>query len=209
YTIALLAKITDSGTLVGSGVASNPRLRIMVERDSSYTPTAKKFVLKSLRGNNILRSTLKLDAERWYYIVFSESSDTLTLSVGTQLTAMTTTSMAYRGDLTINTPDLLIGAIASGTTGTLIEDGFRGSIDDVLVSSFIVEPSELIGRSVALGSGVATHQTRLVMADDGYAVQDTLSASLRYYSTVSQARLPILDSTRGIQSDICNGEYTR
>jgi hypothetical protein len=209
YTVALLAKITDSGTLVGSGVASNPRLRIMVERDSSYTPTAKKFVLKSLRGNTILRSTLKLDADRWYYVVFSESSDTLTLSVGTQLTAMTTTSMAYRGDLTINTPDLLIGAIASATTGTLIEDGFRGSIDDVLVSSFIVEPSELIGRSVALGSGVATHQTRLVMEDDGYAVQDTLSASLRYYTTVSQASLPILDSTRGTQSDICNGGYTR
>lgn len=209
YTVALLAKISDTGTLIGSGIASNPRLRLVVERDASYTPSAKKFTLKSIRGNTILKSTLKLDSDRWYYVVFSESNDTLTLSVGTQLTAMSTTTTPTVGDVAMSTPDLLIGAIASANTGLFIEDGFRGSIDDVLISSMLIDPVELVGRNVAFGSGVASHQTRLAIQNDGYAMRDTVSQSVRYYSTIAQANFPVLDSVNGIQSDICNGGYTR
>lgn len=161
YSMALMFKASDSGTLIEAGAANNPRLRVALERDTSAPAGQRRFLLRVNRGTGVIRSPLRIDADVWYYLVVNESATDIRLAVGQNLTSMTSSTLTFNAPLNHNENVLWLGSMPSATQSLQTEDFFRGAIDDFLVSTAYIEPLDLLGPSVAVGSGVHTHATRL------------------------------------------------
>ncbi len=209
YSMALMFKASDSGTLIGAGAANNPRLRVALERDTSAPAGQRRFLLRVNRGTGVIRSPLRIDADVWYYLVVNESATDIRLAVGQNLTSMTSSTLTFNAPLNHNENVLWLGSMPSATQSLQTEDFFRGAIDDFLVSTAYIEPLDLLGPSVAVGSGVHTHATRLDIQDDGYAMRDTVGPKTQFYAPIAVRQLPIVDVMTGSHSDTCNGGLTR
>ena len=208
FTVAMRIKITDSGTLLSSGNANNPRLRIFAER-----VTGNKFKIKAFHGKTSLSSTI-IDANKWYGIIYTESQQVMSLQWGNvdYKTGWSDSSIITKSLKLAVTPnqgnDLLIGAAQSSTSNNLVEDYFRGYIDDVIISNDYLTANDLVGNSIARGAGTLTHQTRLAVRDDGFADVDGLAALTDFFVPVNQAKLPVVDVMNSRKSALCNGELT-
>jgi hypothetical protein len=82
FSVAILAKISDTGTILSVGTTTNPRLRILAERSS----TGFKFT--GYRGASSV-SSAPIAANTWYYLIYNEVANKMSLSYGAQLTSMT------------------------------------------------------------------------------------------------------------------------
>ena len=203
FSIALFAKFTDTGTLVGTGVATAPRLRLRIERSGTT------YKLTASRGSVVLSSTTSVTPNTWYNILYSESGTTATLQYGTSLTTMTTLTKPFVANALMTLqPDLILGAMQSTKGLTNKEDYFRGYIDDVIVSSMALTPNDLTGKSLGLGSGVAMHQTSLAVVDDGFSSTDTLADKALFYVPMNAASLPLVDAINGVVSTRCTSGTT-
>lgn len=208
FTVAMRIKITDSGTLLSSGNANNPRLRIFAER-----VTANTFKIKAFHGNTSLSSAI-VNANTWYGMIYTESQQVMSLQWGNvdYKTGWSDSSIITKSLKLATTPDkgndLLIGAAQSSTSNNLVEDYFRGYIDDVIISNDYLTANDLVGNSIARGAGTLTHQTRLAVRDDGFADVDGLAALTDFFVPVNQAKLPIVDVMNSRKSALCNGELT-
>ena len=203
FSIAMLAKFTDTGTLVGTGIATGPRLRVRIERSGTT------YRLTASRGTVVLSSTTPVTPNTWYNILYSESGTTATLQYGTSLTTMTTVTKPFvaKTQLVVQ-PDLIIGAMQSSKDSPNKEDFFRGYIDDVIISSMALTPNDLTGKSLGLGSGVLTHQTSLAVVDDGFSNTDTLADKSLFYMPMNSASLPLVDAINGVISSRCTSGTT-
>jgi hypothetical protein len=206
FSIALMAKINDVGTLISTGVASNPRLRIQVSKvGSAFQVTAKK-------GNVSVKTPATLVSNTWYYLIYSEYRDGTTSSIslasGSNLATLTTATATYTGALPPVQPDITIGAMQSTAGDTRKEDFFRGYIDDVLLSPSQLVAADLIGKALAQGSGTQRHLTRLAIDDDGYTGNDRLTDSVDFYMPMNQSSLPIVDAIKGLRSSRCTADTT-
>ncbi len=208
FTVAMRIKITDSGTLLSSGNANNPRLRIFAER-----VTANTFKIKAFHGNTSLSSTI-VNANTWYGLIYTESQQVMSLQWGNAdyKTGWSDSGIITKSLKLAATPnqgnDLLIGATQSSTSNNLVEDYFRGYIDDVIISNDYLTANDLVGNSIARGAGTLTHQTRLAVRDDGFADVDGLAALTDFFMPVNQAKLPLVDVMNSRKSALCNGELT-
>ena len=207
FTVAMRIKITDSGTLLSSGNANNPRLRIFVER-----VTANTFKVKVFHGNTSLSSSI-VNANTWYGVIYTESQQVMSIQLGSvDYKNWSDSSIITKSLKLATTPnqgnDLLIGAAQSSTTNNIVEDYFRGYIDDVIISDAYLTANDLIGNSIARGAGALTHQTRLAVRDDGFADVDGLAALADFFVPVNQSKLPVVDVMNSRKSAFCNGELT-
>jgi hypothetical protein len=204
FSVAILAKISDTGTILSVGTTANPRLRILAERSS----TGFKFT--GYRGSSSV-SSAPLAANTWYYLIYNEVANKMSLSYGTQLTSMTTLTTTIMSGVTLppSGDNVVLGAIQSSpTSATTFEDYFRGYIDDLIISSMPLTAIDLMGRSLAFGSGTQTHKLRLEITDDSYSAPDTLGATARYFAPINQNIFPIVDAMHGAKSEVCMGEKT-
>ena len=212
FSIAFMAKISDAGTIISTGIASNPRLRIKaIKSGTTFKVTAQK-------GSSTISTPATLTTNTWYYFIYSEfrdgSSAKMNLAYGNNLTTMvntpasTITTIIPNANNPIEQNDIVIGAMQSGVITTNKEDYFRGAIDDVLISGFALTATDLIGKSISLGSGVNTHQTRLAINDDGFTVNDGLAQITDFYLPINQPQLPVVDALNGVKSDFCRADIT-
>lgn len=208
FSIALQFKISDSGTLLSIGSANNPRIRLKV----SQLPNKTGYMVSVYRGNTSIStpSTLALAKETWYSLIYTEAANTMGLQVGTSYEAITATVEAPipTSSMMSDSNTLLIGAVRSGLDATMIEDPFRGYIDNLIVSTHFLTANELVGKDVASGSGTVLHQTRLQVRDDGFDANDALAALTTYYVPFNQSTLPVVDVMQSVKSALCNGALT-
>jgi alpha-tubulin suppressor-like RCC1 family protein len=204
FSVAILAKISDTGTILSVGTTTNPRLRILAEKSS----TGFKFT--GYRGASSV-SSAPIAANTWYYLIYNEVANKMSLSYGAQLTSMTTLTTTIASGLAVppSGDNVVLGGIQSSpTSATTFEDYFRGYIDDLIISSMPLVPADLMGRSLAFGSGTQTHKLRLDITDDSYGAPDTLGTKARYFVPINQNTFPIVDTINGVKSEICTGEKT-
>jgi hypothetical protein len=211
FSVAMQVKISDSGTLLSNGNANNPRLRIFAAR----TNDPNKFKITAFHGNVSVSTLGTLTKNTWYGIVYNETRSEMRLQWGGAdylnwpSTSIITKSLNLSTIVTPATSDeTLIGATQSSTNTALVEDYFRGYLDNVIISGGYLDPSDFVGRSVALGSSPASHQTRLKIRDDGFADADGLASLANFYMPFNQATLAALDVMNAQRSDICNGGFT-
>ncbi|MFM2031899.1 MAG: Concanavalin A-like lectin/glucanase superfamily, partial [Chloroflexota bacterium] len=198
FSVALMAKIADTGTLVASGIAANPRLRIHVDK------VGGGFRLNARRGSVVLSSAPTLAPGKWYHILYSETGTTMSLAYGESLGAMTTASKPFAARTAfVLQPNLTLGAMQSARGATAMEDYFRGYLDDVLMSAFVLNPDDLLGAAIGAGSGTRMHQTRLAIVDDGTTNPDTLGRRARYYAPLNNTKLPVIDAVAGAMGSFC------
>lgn len=205
FSIAMQFKINDSGTLLSSGFASNPRIRIKATQMLNGTG----YTVSVYRGNKTI-STPPLVKNVWYNLIYTEADHKMGLQVGTSYIVMS--ALVETAFIDADTPaeadDLIIGAIRSGVNSAAVEDPFRGYLDNIMVSSNFLTPNDLIGRDVANGSGTTQHQTRLAVRDDGFAENDNLAPVTEYFVPFNQSALPVVDVMHSMKSALCNGELT-
>lgn len=213
FSIAFAVKINDVGTLLSTGIASNPRLRIRADK------TGTTFKVTAQRGTTSVVTPATLIANTWYYFIYSEYRNgtvpTMSLTYGTNLQTMQNTpAVSTLSKAIINAPlppmqsDIVLGAMQSSALSTAKEDFFKGSIDDVIVTPFQLAPIDLIGKPLSNGSGVATHHTRLAIEDDGFTNFDGLTLTTDFYMHMNQAVLPTVDAINGIRSTRCVADKT-
>jgi hypothetical protein len=138
FSVAILAKISDTGTILSVGTTTNPRLRILAERSS----TGFKFT--SYRGASSV-SSAPIAANTWYYLIYNEVANKMSLSYGAQLTSMTTLTTTIASGLAVppSGANVVLGGIQSSpTSATTFEDYFRGYIDDLILSSMPLVPAD-------------------------------------------------------------------
>ncbi|NBU62951.1 MAG: hypothetical protein EBS29_00345, partial [Chloroflexia bacterium] len=192
FSIAFMAKINDTGTILSTGIASNPRLRIKADK------VGTTFKITAQRGTTKVTTPATLTADTWYYFIYSEYRNstvpTMSLAYGTNLETMQSTPATSTFTTAIGTAtlpptqsDIVLGAMQSSALSTAKEDFFKGSLDDVIVTPFPLAPIDLIGKSVSQGSGVAQHYTRLAIDDDGFTTNDGLAALADFYMPMNQA----------------------
>ncbi len=213
FSIVINAKITNNGTLVSAGIASNPRFRLRAERaGTSYRVVAQ-------RGTTSVATPGTLRANTWYTFIYNEFRNgtvpTMTLWYGTDLRAMqsapTTSSVSKPIGTPGNTPvmaDITLGAMQSSALTAAREDFFRGSLDDFILSSTIISPRDLIGPSVSVGSAATRHQTRLAIEEDAVTQTDGLADLAEFYQPMNQTSLPMVDSLNGTRSSRCIAGFT-
>lgn len=211
FSVGMQVKISDSGTLLSNGNANNPRLRIFAAR----TTDPNKFKITAFHGNVSVSTPGTLTKNTWYGIVYNETPTEMRLQWGGAdylnwpSASIITKSLNLS---TIVTPatssETLIGATQSSTNTALVEDYFRGYLDNVIISAGYLDPSDFAGRSVAPGSNPASHQTRLKIRDDGFADADGLASLAKFYMPFNQSTLAALDVMNAQRSDICNGGFT-
>ena len=212
FSIAFSAKIVDSGTMVSTGIASNPRLRIKADKAGTT------FKVTAQRGTTSVVTPATLTANTWYYFIYSEYRNagvtTISLSYGTNLRTMaanpttsTFTKAITNGALT-TVSDIILGAMQSSTLTTAKEDYFRGSLDDFIQTSAFLTPLDLLGKSISRGSTVLQHQTRLAIDEDGMTNADGLAAVADFYLPINQDTLPVVDSINGTRSTRCTAGKT-
>ncbi len=198
FSIALMVKIRDSGTILSTGIASNPRLRLKVDKIGST------FKITAQQGNKSIATPATIPSNTWYYLIYSEYDSTMSLAYGRTLSTMAPAlTVSKTGVTTPVLNDLILGAIQSNTTSTNREDYFRGYIDDVIVSEFLLESIDLMGPSISRGNDTLSLQTRLAITDDGFTNNDGLAALASYYLPMNQVSLPMLDSINGTKSSSC------
>jgi hypothetical protein len=131
FSIAMQFKINDSGTLLSSGFASNPRIRVKATKMLNGTG----YTVSVYRGNKTI-STPPLVKDTWYNLIYTEAENKMGLQVGTSYTAMLPLVQTpfVNADTPAEADDLLIGAIRSGVNSAAVEDPFRGSLDNIMVS---------------------------------------------------------------------------
>jgi len=201
FGIALMVKITNAGTILSAGIASNPRLRIKAEK------VGTTFKVTAQRGTKALSTPATMNTNDWYYLIYSEDGTTMSLQYGTQLKTMPAAlTLSTTGTTTPLLNDIILGAVQSNATTTAKEDYFSGYLDDIVVSGFPLTNVDLLGTPISQGSGVQAvtgHQVRLNIMDDGYTGSDQLAALAGYYLPVNQSTYPLLDSISGTQSSRC------
>jgi len=204
FSVAMLVKISDTGTLLSVGASRNPRLRLLAERSGAG------FRLTAYRGTDTVRSTGILNANTWYFVIYNEVGNKMTLSYGSQLSSMVTLTSTMKNVTVVPSggTDVVLGAISSAIGSNRFEDYFRGYIDDIIISSVPLSPIDLMGRALALGSGTKTHKVRLEITEDSFDAPDTLGTKAVYYAPINQYTLPIIDAMNGVKSEICRGELT-
>ena len=204
FSVAMYVKISDSGTMLGVGTSGNPRLRLLAERSGAG------FKLTAYRGATAIRSTSVLNANTWYYVIYNEIPSKMSLTYGTNLNAMVTVASTIAS--TAPTPpsgdNVILGAMPSSLTTTSFEDYFRGYLDDFIISATPLAPIDLMGKTLALGSGTKSHQLRLDITDDSYMAPDKLGTRARYFAPFNQNTLPIVDAINGLKSELCRGDKT-
>ena len=204
FSVAILAKISDTGTILSVGTTANPRLRILAEKSGAG------FKFTGYRGASSV-SSAPIAANTWYYLIYNEVANKMSLSYGAQLTSMTTLTTTIASGLAVppSGDNVVLGAIQSSpTSAAIFEDYFRGYIDDLIISSMPLAPIDLMGRSLAFGSGTQTHKLRLDITDDSYGSPDILGTKARYFAPVNQNTFPVVDAMHGVRSDLCRGETT-
>jgi hypothetical protein len=213
FSIVINAKIANNGTLVSSGIASNPRFRLRAERvGTSYRVIAQ-------RGTTSVVTPSTLRTNTWYTFIYNEFRNgtvpTMTLWYGTDLRVMQnapTTSSVTKPIGRPGTPplmnDLTLGAMQSSALTAAREDFFRGSLDDFILSSTIISPRDLLGRSVSVGSAATLHQTRLAIQEDAVTQTDGLADLAEFYQPMNQSSLPMVDSLNGTRSSRCIAGFT-
>ncbi len=204
FSVAILAKISDTGTVLSVGTTSNPRLRILAEK------SGVGFKFTGYRGASSV-SSAPIAANTWYYLIYNEVANKMSLSYGAQLTSMKTLTTTIASGLVVppSGDNVVLGAIQSSPTSVnIFEDYFRGYVDDLIISSMPLAPVDLMGRSLAFGSGTQTHKLRLDITDDSYGAPDTLGTKARYFTPVNQNTFPIVDAMNGVKSETCKGEKT-
>jgi hypothetical protein len=201
FGIALMVKITNAGTILSAGIASNSRLRIKAEK------VGTTFKVTAQRGTKALSTPATMNTNDWYYLIYSEDGTTMSLQYGTQLKTMPAAlTLSTTGTTTPLLNDIILGAVQSNATTTAKEDYFSGYLDDIVVSGFPLTNVDLLGTPISQGSGVQAvtgHQVRLNIMDDGYTGSDQLAALAGYYLPVNQSTYPLLDSISGTQSSRC------
>ena len=206
FSIAFMAKISDAGTILSTGTANFSRLRIKAIK------TGNLFQVAAQKGNSTVNTPATLAANTWYYFIYSEytegTTQKISLTYGNTPDALKLTSnfisATFSGQLPPSQPDIIIGAMQSSAGNTAKEDFFRGSIDDVILSS----PGQLDGDNLAnkattQGSGIQSHLTRLVIDDDNYTGNDRLTNSVDFYMPMNQSSFPLIDAINGHQSSRC------
>lgn len=212
FSIAMQFKISDSGTLLSVGTANNPRLRIKVNQQ----PNGTGYVVTVYRGTTTV-STLPLLKNVWYNLLYTEADNKMGLQVGTKANAddkayatmQARVEVPFSATTTLSdSDDLLIGSIRSGVNATLVEDPFRGYVDNILVTANFLTANDLIGKDIAGGSGTTLHQTRLQIRDDGFDATDNLAPYTEYFVPFNQSTLPVVDVMQSVKSALCNGALT-
>lgn len=204
FSVAMFVKISDSGTMLSVGASSRPRLRLMAERSGAG------FRVTGYRGADTVRTTGILNANTWYFVIYNEVGNKMTLSYGQQLTAMVTLTSLMKTPTVVprSGTDVVLGAISSAIGSSNFEDYFRGYIDDIIISSVPLTPVDLMGKALALGSGTKSHTLRLEIMDDSFSAPDTLSTKAVYFAPMNQNTLPVIDAMHGVRSELCRGETT-
>lgn len=207
FSLTFMAKISDTGTILSTGIANNPRLRIKA------TKTGSNFQVTAQKGSTSVATPATLVSNKWYYFIYSEYLDNtqrkISLIYGDSLTTMinnpanTLTAVIPNGTLPPLQPDIIIGAMQSSTQSNAKEDYFRGSLDDIILSPLILVATDLQGKSITNGSGIRNHQTRLAINDDGMTMTDGLAAIADLYMPINQSDLPLVDSVNGVRSTTC------
>ncbi|MCX6016398.1 MAG: hypothetical protein NT020_12565, partial [Chloroflexales bacterium] len=201
FGIALMVKITNGGTILATGIASNPRLRIKAEK------VGTTFKLTAQRGTKAISTPATIPANVWYYLIYSEYGTTMSLQYGTQLKTMPAPiTLGTIGTTTPLLSDVIIGAIQSNATTSAKEDYYSGYVDDIMVTGFPLTNLDLLGTPISQGSGVQAaigHQLRLKIMDDGYTGSDQLASLAGYYLPINQSTYPLLDSIKGVKSASC------
>jgi hypothetical protein len=213
FSIAFMARISNAGTMVSTGIAVNPRLRIKVDK------VGTTFKVTAQRGKTSVVTPATLTANTWYYFIYSEYRNgtvpTMSLAYGTSLATMQSTPATSTFTTAIGTavlpptqPDIVLGAMQSSALSTAKEDFFKGSLDDVIVTPFPLTPIDLIGKPVSQGSGVKQHYTRLDIDEDGFTTNDGLATIADFYMPMNQVALPVVDTINGVRSTRCVADKT-
>jgi len=201
------------GTILSTGIASNPRLRIKADKAGTT------FKVTAQRGTTSVVTPATLTSNTWYYFIYSEYRNgtvpTISLAYGTDLAKMQSTPATSTFTKAITTApfpptqsDIVLGAMQSSALSTAKEDFFKGSLDDIIVTPFPLAPLDLIGKPISLGSGVAKHATRLAIDEDGFTTNDGLAALADFYMPMNQADLPMVDAINGVRSTRCVADKT-
>jgi hypothetical protein len=211
FSIAFMAKISDVGTLISTGVASNPRLRIQVSKTSTGT-----FQVTAKKGSTSVSTPPTLASNTWYYFIYSEYREGTTskislaygdgrnLTNGSDLTNLVTPATKdFTGVLPPVQANIIIGAMQSSSQSNAQEDYFHGSVDDIILSPLILVATDLQGKSITNGSGIQSHQTRLSIQDDGMTMTDGLANIADLYMSMNQPDLPLVDIVNQVQSSAC------
>jgi hypothetical protein len=207
FSIAFMAKINDTGTLISTGVTSNPRLRIQV------TKVGSAFQVAAKKGSTSVSTPPTLASNTWYYFIYSEYRDGTTskisLAYGSNLTNLVTPATKdFTGALPPVQANIIIGAMQSSSQSNAQEDYFRGSVDDIILSPLILVATDLQGKSITNGSGIQSHQTRLSIQDDGMTMTDGLANIADLYMSMNQPDLPLVDIVNQVQSSACVANRT-
>lgn len=204
FSVAMLVKISNTGTMLSVGASKNPRLRLLAERSGAG------FRVTGYRGTDTVRSTGILNANTWYFVIYNEVGNKMTLSYGQQLSSMVTLTSIMKKPTVVppSGNDVVLGAVSSAIGSSNYEDYFRGYLDDIIISSVPLAPADLMGKALALGSGTKTHSLRLEVMDDSFSAPDTLGTKAVYFAPMNQNILPIIDAMNGVKSELCRGDAT-